>query len=226
MGATLALAACVLPPSLFERSSLAPRPEDWQEYGRFRQSEDEAEVEAARPPLAEELVAGSLENPAHEPAARAPRPNPITWDGGVVDGLPQGRVQTQEGSPRGLEPPSGSRTHIIELYQQVVDERDALAVRVDKLTKELEKTRLALEVERHSGEELGARVTGLETERESLLSENQTLAARLVQAQIRRLEAEKLLLETRLEQERVQAAEAVKAVGGATSAPRAGRAHE
>jgi hypothetical protein len=221
----LALAACVVPP-MYERAAFGPPPEYWQENGRFRQTGVEpgsprnepatspANVAAAQSPS--ERVP-SLENPGEggvPPAAPAPAAPLYAWDGGVVDGAPQGRVTSDAGTPRGLEAPSAGRTHIIELYQQVLDERDALAQEVEQLRRDLQQTREALEAKSKQADELGANVAALEATRTELVAENQALAARLVQAQIRRLEAEKLLLEARIEQERTRA-EAARAAAAA-----------
>jgi hypothetical protein len=51
-------------------------------------------------------------------------------------------------------------------------------------------------------------VKSLESAHSELMNDNKAIAARLVQAQIRRLEAEKMLLETRIEVERARAEEA------------------
>jgi len=101
--------------------------------------------------------------------------------------------------------------HIIELYQQVLDERDALATEVERLRKELDETKLALDAKTRATEDLSARVAALEASYKELSEDNQSIAARLVQAQIRRLEAEKMLLETKIESERAKAEEAASA---------------
>lgn len=208
--AMTALAACIVPPSMFERASWGPPPEYWQEDGRYR---------AAAPA---ESVGGG-ENPAEPVPVPAEVPEtketPLyAWDGGVVDGSPQGVSQDTE-APRGLEQPAPGRTHIIELYQQVLDERDSLAEEVELLRKGLEQTSLALEEETKKSGDLYARVTALEVSHRELMEDNQAIAARLVQAQIRRLEAEKMLLETRIEMEKAREAEAAQAAAAATRAP-------
>lgn len=215
----LALAACVVPP-MYERASFGPPPEYWQENGRYRPAGAATPDLAARGPAelpAPTQAVPSLENPGEggaPPAAPAPEPPLYAWDGGVVEGAPQGRVTSDASPPRGLEAPSAGRTHIIELYQQVLDERDALAAEVESLRQELERTRLALEAKTHEAEDLTARLAVLQDAHRALGEENTSLAARLVQAQIRRLEAEKMLLETRIEQERSRA-EAARAAAAA-----------
>ena len=130
----------------------------------------------------------------------------LGWDGGVVDGATQGSV-AQEGEPvRGLEPSATGRMHIIELYQRVLDERDALTAEVDSVNRSLDETNAALAAERTKSADLEVRLAALEESHRRSMEENRELAARLATSQIRRLEAEKLLLETRLEEARARAA--------------------
>jgi hypothetical protein len=230
LGAALAGLACIVPPALYERASLGPPPESWQRDGRYRQS---IVAEPAPTPTVEAPVAPArrfetstdphateIAQPAPQLGAQpAPEPPLYAWDGGVIDGAPQGRVSEQGGTPRGLEPPPAGRTHIIELYQQVLDERDALATEVELLRKGLAETRIALDAKSKEAQDLTARLAALEAAHAGLLSDNQDIAARLVQAQIRRLEAEKLLLETRIEVERAKAEEAAQAAAELKAGP-------
>lgn len=116
----------------------------------------------------------------------------LGWNGGVVLDSP-----TQEAPSHGIEPGQG-RMRILSLYQQVLDERDALR-------DELQATADAMEgAQRHQVEleeenrTLRERVVELENAQASMQAENLDLAARLTTAQIRRLEAERLLLETKI----------------------------
>lgn len=223
------LSACIVPSSMFERASWGPPPEYWQEQGRFRQSaagenaaEARPEPEAPRMPLTKQSELDRTQPMADgaeihaAPEIQSAQPPLYSWDGGVVDGAPQGRVTPQSGPPRGLEEPSAGRTHIIELYQQVLEERDALAHEVEQLRANLAETTLALDAKTKAAEELTGRVATLEEAHRVLLADNQSIAARLVQAQIRRLEAEKLLLETRIESERAKAEENARAAAAQT----------
>lgn len=125
-------------------------------------------------------------------------------DGTVVH---PGRQPT-EGDPSSLHEPEGvggSRYRMLELYQQVVDERDALAIEVDRLNADLDKSMAEAKDLR---ERLAAAQANLEDARSELArlrEQNRELAGRLTTAQIRRLEAEKLLLEARIEWTRLQA---------------------
>lgn len=197
--AGLALTACIVPAP---HDCRTPAP-DWQPADRST-DHGGTDVSSMIPPVPDQELA--------PPILSEPRPTTPVRPSGVVDGFPQGRVQSQDGSPRELEGQSG-RTHIIELYQQAVDERDALASSLEELHRKLVEANQALELRDRENAELTARVASLETAQKDLLAENGTLASRLVQAQIRRLEAEKLLLETRLEQERASAESARKREG-------------
>jgi hypothetical protein len=214
--ASVCISGCYLPPSMYERASSGPPPEYWQDQARYRPEgtgqppPPALDPEAAQAPrLAEPERTERTGEGSEVPSA--PRPPLYSWDGGVVDSAPQGRVTTQEGIPRGVEAPPAGRMHIIELYQQVLEERDALAREVEELRRHLDETSLALEAKTRAADELTARVAALDEAHRALMAENQTVAARLVQAQIRRLEAEKLLLETRIEAERAKAEESARA---------------
>ena len=218
--ALVALAACIVPPSMFERASWGPPRDYWQENGRYRTENPEGAPPAGGENPSE-VAATPETNQApgakpSEPATATPGATPTkdaalyAWDGGVVDGPAQG-VTPDKDEPRGLEPPAPGRTHIIEFYQQVLDERDGLTEEVELLRKSLEQTTLALEQETQKSNDLTARVAALEVGHRELMEDNQAIAARLVQAQIRRLEAEKMLLETRIELEKQKAEEAAQA---------------
>ena len=199
--AAIGLGACVVPSSMFERASWGPPPDYWQDQGRYRQGLSQA------PPQAQPAIQAAPEaTPANLPPLYA-------WDGGVVDGAPQGQVTTEEGTPRGVETPPAGRAHIIELYQQVLDERDALAEELENLRLVLQRTTQALDAKARESDDLAARLAAIEAAHKELMDDNQSIAARLVQAQIRRLEAEKLLLENHIEIERAKAEEAARAQG-------------
>ena len=118
-------------------------------------------------------------------------------DGSVVAGA----ETSQEGAtaaPRELAPSEGGRMYILELYQKAIDERDALEIEVRSLQSELERAKQGLLGSDRDLTSLQARIAQLESENKRLLEENLDLAARLTTAQIRRLQCEKILLETRI----------------------------
>jgi len=148
------------------------------------------------------------------------------WDGGVVEPSAQPASQPQRGAPadpvHGVQPTGSGRMYILELYQKAIDERDALEVETSALTAALERSQADLEAARATAAELDAEVLELEARVDVLGSENAELADRLITAQIRRLEAEKLLLEAKLEWHRAeQAARADEPAEGDAAGERA-----
>jgi chromosome segregation ATPase len=124
-------------------------------------------------------------------------------------------VAPASASQRSVQPGESGRTTILELYQNVLEERDALVQRVGALEADRAKLRQHLRDADQEIEVLAARVTELEAAREQLQLQNEDLAGRLLTAQIRRLESEKVLFETKLEVLRAQqsAAEAAEVAG-------------
>lgn len=121
----------------------------------------------------------------------------VGWDGGVV-ASPQGGSITPADPTHGIGPSEKGRMHILELYQGVIDERDALADEVQALRGELSHRELVVQQTDRQVGELEARIATLEQERLAQAKEIEDLLGRLTTAQIRRLEAEKLVLETKL----------------------------
>ena len=185
--------ACQMPAALqgsepwpFEGEEL---PADWQRDGRYKQDGVVEEAEAAAAEAAAQDPIGTRDE--------TPRPPLYAWDGGVVDSARQGTVG-QSSPGHGIEPTLEGRMHIIELYQEVLDERDSLVREVDMLGTTLSKTQELLERSLRERSELEARIVDLTSAQEAITAENQALAARLTTAQIRRLEAEKQLLESQI----------------------------
>jgi hypothetical protein len=135
---------------------------------------------------------------ARAAAARAePAPEPTLY---ARDGTPvgAGAAGTAEAA-HALRDDGGSRMYLLELYQEAVDRREALELELAALNGELARSR---DLAAARDEQLAAAARereALVAERDRLAAENDDLAARLVTAQIRRLEAEKLLLEAKLE---------------------------
>jgi hypothetical protein len=124
-------------------------------------------------------------------------------DGSVVQ--TDGRPTTQSGGPAAERlPQEGSRTFMLELYQKAIDEKEALALEVKNLEATLSKSRAELAAALKASEELQQKHDALEAERARLQEENFELAGRLVTAQIRRLESEKILLESKIEWQRLE----------------------
>ena len=122
----------------------------------------------------------------------------LSREGGVVEPPAPGSV-TQGGAPtHDVEPASQGRMYIVELYQQAIEERDALQIEVEGLYASVEELQSAVAASEEALAERDARIARLEEDGRALLDENVDLAARLATAQIRRLEAEKMLLETKI----------------------------
>ena len=97
-----------------------------------------------------------------------------------------------------LEESGGSRLVLLDLYQIAVDERDELTLEVGALNDRIDHERQRyVELQRRL-HELEATHEATRLEQRGLAEQNLELAGRLTMAQIRRLEAEKLLLESTL----------------------------
>jgi hypothetical protein len=121
-------------------------------------------------------------------------------DGSVVDASGQDRAREEStAAPRELAPSEGGRLYILELYQKAIDQRDSLEKEARALQTELERVKQTLVGSETDAEGLQARVAQLTADNKRLLDENVDLAARLATAQIRRLQVEKILLESRID---------------------------
>ena len=127
----------------------------------------------------------------------APAVEPVLYarDGSVV---PVGRDASGSAPIHGVQGREESRMQILDLYQRVVSEKEALALEVAKLDTTLSAVRAEEIAASKERDAMRARVETLEAELARASGERDDLAARLTTAQIRRLEAEKLLLEARL----------------------------
>lgn len=124
-------------------------------------------------------------------------------DGSVVQGA-GASTATRNGPAAERLPQEGSRTFMLELYQKVIDEKEALALEVRNLEATLAKSRSELAAALKEKNELQQKHDALEAERLRLQDESFELSGRLVTAQIRRLEAEKILLESKIEWQRLE----------------------
>lgn len=122
---------------------------------------------------------------------------PITPESTLLS--PQSTAISTAGPRRTLPPPGeGSRSRLLEMHQDLAKERDKLAASLS--ASEADRAGLADALDRIGTERATAlRELSAARERiEKLEAQNLELAQRLVTAQIRRLEAEKLLLVSRL----------------------------
>ena len=169
-----------------------------QAEGAPVQGLDGARPEIANGPGADVTADVDPHRVAAEPAAERSQPL-YGWNGEVVQGSAGADDRPTQSPPRhGIGPESGGRMRIIELYQTVLDERDALRDEMETLTAALEGAqRNLIELEEQT-QTMQQRILELEDAAQTMQAENIDLAGRLTTAQIRRLEAEKLLLENRI----------------------------
>ncbi len=140
---------------------------------------------------------------------------------GPTDGPTPG-VEWEEGPfPHDMQPTGAGRLYLLELYQQTIDDKEALEREIGGLTQALD--RAYAELEGHKGELELARTSKVDIESEArrLQEENSDLAARLATAQIRRLEAEKMLLEAKIEWAQFLAKEESGLMGDRSASPAA-----
>ncbi|QDU86461.1 hypothetical protein Pla163_36120 [Planctomycetes bacterium Pla163] len=128
---------------------------------------------------------------------------------GTVPGQTPGTTVPMTEPPHTTDPGS-SRAHMFEQFQRLEEDREALRLQVAALNGELirlqNESLQRVELEQRSLEEsdsLRAQVERLEEVNRQLSRENEDLAGRLLTAQIRRLEAEKALLENLIQAEQV-----------------------
>lgn len=134
-----------------------------------------------------------------EPAFFAHEPVLYARDGSAVSQDPPSSVATSTAPVHDVSAQGGSRMYLLDLYQKAMDEKDALALEVKSSNAALERAQSALSAAEKKRDVLARKSQDLEAELQRAQADNQDLAARLTTAQIRRLEAEKLLLEAKLE---------------------------
>jgi hypothetical protein len=126
-------------------------------------------------------------------------PNLYARDGGVVDGPEPGSTNDAEQAARVIQNPGPeTKLSLLELYQQAIAERDDLTAKLEVLEATVRGLDAELTVKVQDLASGDQRFSALDSRVAALERENADLAARLVTAQIRRLEAEKTLLELQL----------------------------
>jgi len=145
-------------------------------------------------------------------------------DGSVISQAPLASQDARTAAPRELESSDGGRMYILELYQKAIDERDALHGELESLRTQMRSVQEALIASESDLDAADVQLEQARAENKRLLAENVELAARLTTAQIRRLQVEKILLETRIEE--LGALQAAAAAGASTPAPAQARPDE
>lgn len=136
---------------------------------------------------------------------------PLYGDGGLVQANAPGSLTTLDAPARELEPGGTGRPLMLQQYQAALEERDALRIEVQALTGQLELMQdriVELQHELQGGDfaraELEHERASFQKQLDALSDENEDLSGRLVTAQIRRLEAEKDLIQLLIDSQRDQ----------------------
>jgi chromosome segregation ATPase len=140
-------------------------------------------------------------SPTSGSATPAVTPGPGTLyarDGSVVSAGAQPTRPDQE-PKRELGAQEGSRVYLLELYQKAMDEKNALSFEVEGLHATLDEERRVATTNTTEQERLKTELAQVTQERDALKAQAFDLAARVTSAQIARLEAEKALLQLKIE---------------------------
>lgn len=131
--------------------------------------------------------------PAEEPVLYARDGRPIAASG------PERFSPAPELPAHGVQRGEQSRMYLLELYQETIDEKEALELEVRAMTADL--TLVRQEALSFQQELATARteIEALRAERDRQHEELRALTSRLLTAQIRRLESDKLLLEAKID---------------------------
>jgi len=165
------------------------------------------------PPVEEDATSEAIKTEGQDVVVVEPEPwAPTTpaWEtrsyDGVVEPANPGEVTwsswpTHESDAE----PQGSRMFLLERYQEVVDERDAMAREIMGMNAMIETKNGQLAKLETNLSAANTTCADRETEISRLMAENTALAERLTTAQIARLEAERILLEESIERIHVDA---------------------
>ena len=179
--------------SLFACACVAPMSGDWR--AATLTGEPRATTSPSSPYGAPRLSEASATPSMFQTEGEYPL---YSRDGGVVDSPVPGSVR--RGAPtHDVESTGPGRMYILELYQVAIEERDTLQLEVTALNHALKRTHSELDATTAAYAIRGDELVVLVRERDRLRAESEDLTARLVTAQIRRLESEKLLIESKLE---------------------------
>jgi chromosome segregation ATPase len=144
--------------------------------------------------------------PWQQPQAQVAEPGVLyARDGSVIGGPGKGTLTVDDGSAnREVGVDSGSRMYLLERFQETVEENESLQFEIQGLAAALDQAEArAAELEKELSE---LQTLHLEetTRTKKLEADNLALAEHLTTAQIRRLQAEKLLIEAKIDWQRIQ----------------------
>lgn len=169
------------------------------DYGLQPQVQQEGQPFAQQPAPGGMASAGQAQRMSSGQPAQPNSSALMGWNGEVSASAGEGQRRLAAGQPKhGLEPQVQGRMHILNLYQEVLDERDGLLIELQRLNSALREGEQLLTQLRASEKEYSLRLASLEEVKRTLVAQNRELSERLTLAQIRRLESDKLLLETQI----------------------------
>lgn len=142
----------------------------------------------------------------------APRPaegTPVLYgrDGSPIGAARPGQVVEQSKPMNaGVDQTGGSRIVLLELYEDLKTEHEALVIDCEALQKEHELATTTVAEQRTRITQLEAQLAAIQSRNKELEQAQMDMALRLAQAQIARLEAERALLEASIDWHRMNAA--------------------
>jgi chromosome segregation ATPase len=141
-------------------------------------------------------------------------------DGSVVSASAQSGKEPEP--KREIGDGEGSRVYLLELYQKSMDQKNALSVEVEGLRATLEEERKLATAATAEQERLRTELAQVTQERDGLRTQAFDLAARVTSAQIARLEAEKALLQFKIERQQGDDPSNAKKRNGSDRDPKSG----
>ncbi|MFT7670797.1 MAG: hypothetical protein ACI8X5_003510 [Planctomycetota bacterium] len=143
---------------------------------------------------------------ANQPSTMLSEPQLYARDGSVVTQQAPGTLTVSPSTGHSSVSDPGGRWTLLEKYQSTMQRNEDVEVELRGLTRELEIADEEKILAMQAIEELRVGKAKLDERIGMLEGHNVELASRLTTAQIRRLQSEKLLLETKLDWKRVESA--------------------
>lgn len=147
------------------------------------------------------------QTPWAHPNAQVVAPNQVMYarNGSVVGAPEPGSVVVDSAqTKRDVGQDGGSRMYLLERFQETVEENESLQFEVQGLAAALDQAEARAAQFEADLNALQAKFMELNEQKKQLEDDNLELAEHLTTAQIRRLQAEKLLIEAKIDWQRVQ----------------------
>ena len=147
------------------------------------------------------------QTPWAHPNAQVVAPNQVMYarNGSVVGAPSPGSVTVDTAqAKRDVGQDGGSRMYLLERFQETVEENESLQFEVQGLAAALDQAEARAAQLEADLNALQAKYMELNDRKKQLEDDNLELAEHLTTAQIRRLQAEKLLIEAKIDWQRVQ----------------------